>query len=132
MRVVTVALLVPIMLGWLVACGGSASAEHSTPQVNPGDTSLRVISTDFSGNRAYDLLKKQVGFGSRVPGSNAHAQCRELIKDELAPYCTGITEQVFQRSVNGRDYTFRNIIAYIHPDAPKLIILAAHYDCRPF
>jgi glutaminyl-peptide cyclotransferase len=132
MKTITASLMAFMLLGSVVACVSSASAQRTNQQPAPSQSALKVLSTDFSGNRAYDLLKKQVGFGPRVPGTNAHSQCRDLIKAELAPYCTGITEQSFQRSVNGRDYTFHNVIANIHPNAPKLVILAAHFDCRPF
>ena len=122
-----------LVLAALVGCTGSASGAppEGTPAL-PDNDGLQVLSLDFSGTRAFELLKRQVELGPRVPDSGNHAQCRELIADELEPYCTGISEQVFNRTVNGRDYTFRNIIAHIHPDAPKIVVLAAHYDTRPF
>lgn len=133
MRELAHKLLACLLLAALVGCTGSASsAQDNDNQVTPDNDHLQVLSLDFSGTRAFDLLKRQVALGPRVPDSNQHAQCRELIADELEPYCTDISEQSFSRTVNGRDYTFRNIIAYIHPNAPKLIVLAAHYDTRPF
>jgi len=126
-------LLACLVLGVLVGCAGAASsAQNDGNQTTPENNSLQVLSLSFSGTRAFELLKRQVDLGPRVPDSGQHAQCRELIADELAPYCTDISEQVFERTVNGRDYTFRNIVAYIHPNAQKLVILAAHYDTRPF
>jgi glutaminyl-peptide cyclotransferase len=133
MRRFATTMLAILALSWLAACVGSASrAENDAPQVKPNVSTLKVLSTDFSGSRAYGFLKKQVAMGPRVPGTNAHALCRSFIKSELEPYCTGITEQTFDRVVNGRDYTFNNVIAYIHPDAPKLVMLVAHFDTRPF
>ncbi len=134
MKRLAVTMVLILALCWMAACVGSASgAEKNAPQkATPTTSDLKVISTDFSGSRAFGFLKKQVAFGPRVPGSNAHLLCRNFIKRELAPYCTGITEQTFDRVVNGRNYTFNNVIAYIHPNAPKLVILAAHFDTRPF
>jgi len=133
MRGLTHKLLACLVLAALVGCTGSvSSAQGDDNQLTPDNDNLQVLSLDFSGTRAFDLLKRQVALGPRVPDSSQHAQCRELIADELEPYCTRISEQAFSRTVNGRDYTFRNIIAYIHPNAQKLIVLAAHYDTRPF
>jgi hypothetical protein len=122
-----------LVLAALVGCAGSATGAppEDAPAI-PDSDGLQVLSLDFSGTRAFELLQRQVSLGPRVPGSNNHAQCRELIADELEPYCASISEQVFRRTVNGRDYTFRNIIAHVNPDAAKIIVLAAHYDTRPF
>ena len=126
-------LLACFVLAMLVGCTGSASsAQGDNSQIVPENNQLQVLSLSFSGTRAFRLLERQVDLGPRVPDSNQHAQCRELIADELEPYCTDISEQVFERVVNGREYTFRNIVAYTNPNAQKLIILAAHYDTRPF
>lgn len=114
----------------LAACGGAASAV--LPPAPPADTGLSVLTVDFSGQRAFDLLERQVDFGPRVPGSSAHEQCREFMLAELGKYCGSTSTQSFQAVVNGQTQQFHNIIGYIHPQAERLVLLMAHFDTRPF
>jgi glutaminyl-peptide cyclotransferase len=130
MRIGMPTILAAALAALLTACGGTARAVP-TP-ILPTDSGLKVLSVDFSGQRAFDLLKRQVDFGPRVPGSRAHEQCREFMLTELGKYCDSTATQSFQAVVNGQTQQFHNITGYIHPDAEKLVLLMAHFDTRPF
>jgi len=118
----------------LVACGGSQAGAAASERPPEGTTTrqLRVLLYQFSGTRTFDLLRRQVAFGPRVPGTPAHQQCRDFIKQELSAYCDSVAEQSFPAVVNERKYEFFNVTGYIHPEAERVVILAAHYDTRPF
>ncbi len=126
----TPTILAAVVAALLVACGGATSAVSPQPASTAGG--LKILALNFSGERAFDLLKRQVAFGPRVPGTRAHEQCREFILAELAKYCGETATQPFQAVVNGRQQQFYNLIGYIHPEAERLVLLMAHYDTRPF
>ena len=90
----------------------------------------------FDGGHAYEYLVKQCDFGARTPGSDAHAKCLELLKDELGKYCDAVTLQHFiyaDRRAQGRSIEGTNIIASINGRDPnaRRILLCAHWDSRP-
>ncbi|OGK08784.1 MAG: hypothetical protein A2Y63_04610 [Candidatus Riflebacteria bacterium RBG_13_59_9] len=125
--------IVLVVAALSASCFSSTGVGSASPGIEqPEESQLQVLLLDFSGSRAFELLKKQVALGPRVPGSRPHQQCRELIADTLAPFCEGITEQDFSDVVNGHHYDFHNLLAYQNPHAERLVILAAHYDTRPF
>lgn len=89
----------------------------------------------FDADRAYADVRAQTAFGPRVPGTPAHdATCRWLVArlDSLAPR---VTEQpvAFQDPGDStRVLRGTNVVASFAPDAPRRVMLAAHWDSRPF
>lgn len=88
------------------------------------ETELPAIQ-DFSGERAYQDVLTQDGFGPRLPGSAAHAQTVAWIQAGLqaSGWNVEIQESVYQGQ------TVRNIVAKMGEGAP-LLLLGAHYDSR--
>lgn len=89
-----------------------------------GQTGMTRI---FDGERAYKDVVRQVEFGPRVPGSQAHAQTVDWITAELKK--AGWQVEILEQPISGR--TARNIVAR-RGSADRLIILGAHYDCRQY
>lgn len=85
----------------------------------------------FDGDRAFNLLKKQVDIGPRYPGSPGQTACADFIVSQLKPYANEVRVQEFQQTVVGNALPLKNIIAKFNTDAKKWIILAAHWDTRP-
>lgn len=88
-------------------------------------TRPKPASAKFNGERAFQDIRHQTQLGARTPGSEAHAQARAWIKDELQKAGWHIEEQIFD-SLGHRGY---NIVASRSASAPE-IILGAHYDSR--
>lgn len=87
----------------------------------------------FNADSAYNYVKKQLEFGPRVPGSEAHAQCAEWFIDFFNEKADTVYVQDFRtRLYNGKSIDGKNIIASFNPKAKKRILLAAHWDSRPF
>lgn len=87
----------------------------------------------FNADSAYNYVKKQLEFGPRVPGSEAHAQCAEWFIDFFNENADTVYVQDFRtRLYNGKSIDGKNIIASFNPEAKKRILLAAHWDSRPF
>lgn len=92
-----------------------------------------VKSPDFNADSAFQLVQKQVDFGPRVPNTKQHDACGDFLVAKLKGYGLQVVEQAF------KDTTFdntilngRNIIGSFNPSASKRILLAAHWDSRPF
>ena len=88
---------------------------------------------DFNADSAFRYVKQQLDFGPRVPGSEAHARCADWFIDFFNKNADTVYVQDFRtRLYNGNGIDGKNIIASFNPKAKKRIILAAHYDSRPF
>ena len=122
--------LISLVLLSIVSCDNkqnSKPAAQSAPQVK------QVVIPDFHADSAYNYVKKQLDFGPRVPGGEAHAQCAEWFIDFFNDKADTVYVQNFRtRLYNGNGIDGKNIIAAFNPEAKKRILLAAHWDSRPF
>ena len=87
----------------------------------------------FNADSAYRLCAEQCAFGPRIMNSQAHDQCREWIVGKFQAYGLDVVQQ--QADLVGYDGTTlkaTNIIAHYRPEAERRIIVAAHWDCRPW
>jgi len=85
----------------------------------------------FDGQGAYDFIQKQVDFGKRVPGTEAHKKCKDWLVKTLEGNGAKVTVQEFKASFLGvKDAESYNIIASFNPDKKKRVALAAHWDTR--
>ncbi len=88
---------------------------------------------EFSGDNAFNQVAKQVAFGPRVPNTEAHRKCGEYIQNYLKGLGWEVVPQKFtDTAFNGTVLNLTNIIATYNPKAAKRILLAAHWDTRPF
>lgn len=108
-------------------------SKTSKPAVQDMSQKQEVKVPTFDVDSAYHYVKEQLGFGPRVPGSEAHARCGEWLVDFLKGKADTVYEQDFRtRLYNGKGIDGKNIIAAFNPEAKKRILLAAHWDSRPF
>ena len=121
-------LILGVLIAFVSCDNGNKPAQ--TPQTT---NKKNVVVPAFDGNSAYDFVKKQCDFGPRVPGSDAHQQCAEWFVETLNGYADTVYIQDFKARVyDGKVLDGKNIIAAFNPDAKKRIIIAAHWDSRPF
>ncbi|MDP2174375.1 MAG: M28 family peptidase [Bacteroidota bacterium] len=115
------------------------SACNDTPkssEVETEDTtSLKPVfkSTIFNEDNAFEYVKAQVDFGPRVPGTPAHTTCHAY----YTKHFKALADTVYFQNSTARTFDntlipIKNIIASFNPTASKRIILAAHWDTRPF
>lgn len=95
---------------------------------------LRQVSVPvFNADSAFAFVKKQVDFGPRVPNTKAHDQAASYFITQLQKSGATIIEQDFEAvTFDHTKLKLKNIIASFAPDKPKRILLAAHWDTRPF
>lgn len=87
----------------------------------------------FSSDSAYSFIENQLSFGPRVPGMEGHAKCANFIKDKLKSYGASVTIQYFTAyAYDSTKLSLQNIIGSYNPEASHRILLAAHWDTRPF
>jgi len=101
-----------------------------SPSATPQATLTAVptlVPISFDGQRAYADVQTQVAFGSRVPGSDGHAQIQEWMREELE----AAGWQVEIQTSEALGHPIENLVARRGGD-PPYIILGAHYDTRMF
>lgn len=87
---------------------------------------------DFSGERAFVYLEKQCEFGARVPGSMAHQRTQAYLFAELQKFAQEVTLQPFEFRQQNQSVQMNNILARFGGNGGGTILLAAHWDTRPF
>ncbi|MEQ8423419.1 MAG: M28 family peptidase [Cyclobacteriaceae bacterium] len=94
----------------------------------------RVVNVPrFQSDSAYFFVKKQVEFGPRVPNSEAHKKTGDYLVRKFEENGAKVIEQEFTApSYEGKQLNLRNIIASYGLEKQKRILLAAHWDTRPF
>lgn len=133
----------------LFSCNGAPSAQAQSPDNDSNGTGDQNVDNGAGGNglpgqagftayfdadRAWSYLNKQVDFGYRIPGTTAHASCRRWLEGELRKYCAEVELQEFQRQLPPDHINVKmwNIIGRLNPEAERRILLAAHWDTRPW
>lgn len=122
--------LISVVLLSIVSCDNKQKSKPVTQATAPVK---EVIVPNFNADSAYNYVAEQLAFGPRVPGSEAHAQCAEWFIDFFNEKADTVYVQEFRtRLYNGKSIDGKNIIASFNPEAKKRILLAAHWDSRPF
>lgn len=117
---------IALLLG---SCKSSRQAADSSEQID----SARICNVRFDGDSALAFARAQCDFGPRTPNSDAIARCGDYIVRQFK--AAGLTVDEQRTSVTGWDGTklgCRNIIASYKPENKNRIVIAAHYDARPW
>jgi len=119
-----------ISLFLLVSCGKNREKKQAPPKQEP---SVNIAVPAFNADSAYHFVEKQVGFGPRIPNTKAHEQAAAFFIKTLRQYGAQITIQEFQQeNFSGSILNLKNIIGSFNPEKSKRILLASHWDTRPF
>jgi hypothetical protein len=112
----------------LDSCGGEKEKKLSSEQ--PART---VNVPRVNADSAYFFVEKQIGFGPRIPNSTAHQRAGDYFIKRFQQYGAIVNVQEFEATTfDNHRLKLRNIIATFNPDKQKRILLAAHWDTRPF
>lgn len=122
-----------LLLGtnWLefVRCTSLEAAADNTPNSLAED---QIYNKAFSGKRAFEYLEKQCEFGPRFPGSIAHQKTQAYLLAELGKFAQEVKLQPFEFRQKNQTLQMNNILARFGGDGGGTILLAAHWDTRPF
>jgi hypothetical protein len=119
--------LVLLAITWL-SCEKENNNRPSEVENNEPVNFLR-----FDGGSIYKRVADQVAIGPRNPGSDGHRQVQNLIIDSLKNWSVQTIVQDFEATAyDGRVLNGKNIIASLFPEKKKRILIATHYDTRPY
>ena len=122
-------LLAALLVGVLLtACGPNTTTEQEATQ-----RPTPLPAPDFNPDSAYAFVAQQVDFGPRVPNTAAHTATKNWLVDKLTTYGATVQVQEFEaEAYNGTPLQLSNIIGSLYPERRKRILLAAHWDTRPY
>lgn len=86
----------------------------------------------FDGEAALELVRTQVAFGPRVPGTEGHARQLDWMVERLDSLAAEVAVDTFTHvTTTGDSLTLYNVSARFRPEATRRILLLAHWDTRP-
>lgn len=126
-------ILLPLIGFTLFSCGpgndGPEIKSDTTVVVKP----VRVVPPDFNADSAYNFVKVQADMGPRVPGTKAHTQCVTWMSEKLKSYgAEVIVQNGVVTTFDQKKFNAKNVIASFNPENKTRVMLAAHFDSRPF
>ncbi|MFN0199164.1 MAG: M28 family peptidase [Planctomycetaceae bacterium] len=88
----------------------------------------------FDDQRSYDYLVKICRIGPRSSGSQGMSDQQALLVEHFSELKADVQFQTFDAAdpLNGRPVRMNNLIVSWHPEKTERILLACHYDTRPF
>jgi peptidase M28-like protein len=87
---------------------------------------------EFDGPTAFGYIQTQVGYGPRIPGTEAHRLMAQWLDSLLRTRADTLVVQEWKHvTARGDMLPLQNFIARFKPAAEKRILLLAHWDSRP-
>jgi Zn-dependent M28 family amino/carboxypeptidase len=109
------------------------SCNHHPPNPQPTNPQESIKIPDFNADSAHLFVAAQTAFGPRVPNSEAHRLCGSYLVHKMLQYSDTVFQQLFvTKAYTGEKLQAKNIIASFNLQASKRLILASHWDSRPF
>jgi len=110
------------------SCGGKKVSEEENEEAGPV---IKNKPTPFSADSAYAFLKKQLDFGYRIPGTDAHKKCSEWLFNTLNRFCDTV---YFQKATaitwDKKNIPVYNIVGVFNAESSLRGLYASHWDSR--
>lgn len=121
-----------VLLAWTSSACDYTAKKNTDQSEQPSRFSR--LKGSFNADSAYRYIAEQVSFGPRVPGSEGHKQCGDYIIRKLNDFYADsvIVQEATVTTFNGKTLPIRNILGRYNPDSDHRILLAAHWDTRPW
>ena len=118
-----------ISIAYLLLALVCATAGCSSPK-----RTQAIARPEFSADSAYQYIERQVNMGPRVPDTRAHTECLLYLMQQLERFGAVVEcQHGTMPDYDGKDQHVINIIGHYGEPAQKgRILLAAHYDSRPW
>jgi len=125
--------IIPWIILVFLAAGCNQPVNRKTEQPSNTGQKPRVAVPEFNADSAYSYIKSQQAFGPRVPNTKAHEKCAAWLYEKLNSWAMEVMVQKGKvAAYNGTMLSFQNIIASWMPETHNRILLAAHWDSRPY
>lgn len=94
----------------------------------------RAAGPNLDAGRAYGYLQKICRIGPRPSGSHGMNEQQTLLAEHFTRLGAQINYQTFDAAdpLSGKPVRMTNLIVSWHPKMPDRVLLACHYDTRPF
>jgi len=113
----------------ITSCSDSGKDEKQLMVVSE----KKVVFPTFNADSAYVFVQEQVDFGPRIPNTPEHMAAGDKIIARLEAYGAQVKVQAFEATTyDNVNLQLRNIMASFNPTAKKRILLATHWDTRPW
>ncbi len=121
-------LVIAVLIVTIASCGSEGKQEVVDTEKKEAKT---VDIPRFDRDSAYMFIEKQMEFGPRVPGTEAHLKTRDYLVGELQRFGLETKVQNFSaRNYLGQDMQGYNITGVYNKKAKKRLLLMAHWDSR--
>lgn len=111
-----------ISIALLASFAGCAEAPLGDPAAHP----------PVDGDAALALVRRQLDFGPRIPGSPGHAAQLTWMLAHLDSVAPDVVADTFQHvTTEGDSLTLVNVVARFRPEQTRRILLLTHWDTRP-
>lgn len=119
------------------AAGGEPRDGRTVPAIpaTGGEpTSVKTAEPKPDARRAKGYLEQICKIGPRVSGSKGMAAQQKVLIDHFTKHGAKVSKQFFDapHPKTGNPVRFTNLIVSWHPQAKQRVLLACHYDTRPF
>lgn len=115
---------------------GAAGETVSAATAAPREARRRGTnkSPEFNADRAYSYLVRICRLGSRTSGTPGMTSQQELLTRHFRELGARVTFQPFDvaHPLTGEPVRMNNMLVSWKPDAQRRVLLACHYDTRPF
>lgn len=117
----------------LSSCGDGNQKATNDSKTQTEKVKPVQVSPDFNADSAYSFVQDQVNFGPRFTNSPGHTLCGNWLVSKFKTYADQVHEQKADvKNFDGSTLHIRNIIASFNPEAKKRVLIAAHWDSRPY
>ena len=122
-----------LVLFIVLGCVDDSKERAKKTKIIPSAVFMPIEKPAFNVDSAYVYIVKQVAFGPRVPGTNAHLKAVEYFEKQFLKWNWQTTVQLGKSTTfNGKKIAIKNIIARSDTINKNRILLMAHWDSRPF
>jgi len=130
MKSIAVSVLLAFSIGtFLLSCEPKKPVENTVVE----EVLPKIVTPDFNADSSYKYVADQVAFGPRVPNTKAHKECGEFLARYFMTNGGWLVRQEFTaKAFDGTELQLKNLIISYNHKATKRILLAAHWDTRPF
>lgn len=129
MKLRSLAILIAVVIG--IALTTSCNKDKKDQNITEKEQTM--VAPAFDADSAYYFVKAQTDFGPRIPNTEAHVKCAKYLHEQLAKYCDTVISQHFTATAfDGTKLKSCNIVGSFAPQNPKRIVLASHWDSRPW
>jgi Zn-dependent M28 family amino/carboxypeptidase len=120
----------------LIAALGLGAALTFWPgtRTTMADGPIKATPSKIDGDRAYGYLKAICKIGPRPAGTAANTKQRQMVAEHFKKYGAKVREQPFSGvdPVKNSPVAMVNLIGSWFPDRTDRVVIAVHYDTRPF